>query len=75
MERFSSSLDLKDGERKKEEGRERAENKKKRRGKKRWRRVLIKRGIGFTLGKKKKTRKGSFFFNLTKERGKGAMKG
>lgn len=75
MERFSSSLDLKDGERKKEEGRERAENKKKRRGKKRWRRVLIKRGIGFTLGTKKKTRKGSFFFNLTKERGKGAMKG
>ena len=54
MERFSSSLDLKDGERKKEEGRERAENKKKRRGKKRWRRVLIKRGIGFTLGTKKK---------------------
>lgn len=53
MERFSSSLDLKDGERKKEEGRERAENKKKKKGKKRWRRVLIKRGIGFTLGTKK----------------------
>lgn len=33
MERFSSSLDLKDGERKKEEGRERAENKKKEGGK------------------------------------------
>lgn len=43
---------------KKEEGRERAENKKKKKeeGKTRWRRVLIKRGIGFTP-EKKRTRK------------------
>lgn len=57
---------------KKEEGRERAEKK---RREKRWRRVLIKRGIGFTLDTKK-TRKSSFFFNLTKVgKGEGAMKG
>lgn len=75
LERFSSSLslDLKDGVERKKRGRKRKSGKKRR--EKRWRRVLIKRGIGFILDTKK-TRKSSFFFNLTKVgKGEGAMKG
>lgn len=61
LERFSSSLSLSilkmESREKKEEGRERAEKK---RREKRWRRVLIKRGIGFTLDTKKLGRVRSF---------------
>lgn len=60
LERFSSSLslDLKDGVERKKRGRKRKSGKKRR--EKRWRRVLIKRGIGFTLDTKKLGRVRSF---------------
>lgn len=55
---LSLSLDLKDGVERKKRGRKRKSGKKRR--EKRWRRVLIKRGIGFTLDTKKLGRVRSF---------------
>lgn len=55
---LSLFLDLKDGVERKKRGRKRKSGKKRR--EKRWRRVLIKRGIGFTLDTKKLGRVRSF---------------